>query len=153
MLLKALTRFISNCKRYFSLGARGERIACEYLKRKNYRIWKRNWRTPICKGELDIVCIDGATLVCVEVKTKIIKSNYHLKAFDNFNNSKQETLQKMFHRLMLKERGTLWRMSVKKTRIDLITIDKSINDLTTIKHLPSIAPPPPLPWVISTRKS
>jgi putative endonuclease len=52
------------------LGRRGERIACRYLRwRKGYRILDRNWRFPPM-GELDIVALDGQTLVFVEVKTR-----------------------------------------------------------------------------------
>ena len=55
-----------------SLGARGERLAARWLKRrKNFRILARNWRSPRDRrDELDLVCLDGAVLVFVEVKTR-----------------------------------------------------------------------------------
>ena len=55
-----------------SLGARGERLAARWLKRrKNFRILAHNWRSPRDRrDELDLVCLDGAVLVFVEVKTR-----------------------------------------------------------------------------------
>lgn len=49
------------------LGTRGERIAARALRRRGYRILARNVRTPC--GEIDILALDGETLVVVEVKT------------------------------------------------------------------------------------
>ena len=50
------------------IGKRGEDIACEYLKKKKYKILERNARQKW--GELDIVALaKDKTLVFVEVKT------------------------------------------------------------------------------------
>jgi len=48
-------------------GRRGERIAARALRRRGYRILARNVRTP--RGEIDLLALDGETLVVVEVKT------------------------------------------------------------------------------------
>ena len=50
------------------LGARGERRAARYLRRSGYRIVKRNYQCPV--GEVDLVALDGDTLVFIEVKTR-----------------------------------------------------------------------------------
>src|SRR5438270_1483447 len=50
-------------------GARGEKLACRYLKRSGYRILLRNFRGR-SGGEIDVVCRDNDTLVFVEVKTR-----------------------------------------------------------------------------------
>ncbi|WP_146364385.1 YraN family protein [Arthrobacter yangruifuii] len=50
------------------LGSRGEELAAQYLTNAGLRIIDRNWRCP--EGEIDIVAVDGATLVVVEVKTR-----------------------------------------------------------------------------------
>ena len=54
--------------RRLPLGLRGERFAARYLRRKGYRIVARGtrWR----RGELDLVAVDGRTVVFVEVKTR-----------------------------------------------------------------------------------
>jgi putative endonuclease len=49
------------------LGRRGERAAVRALRRAGYRVLARNLRTPA--GEVDVLALDGDTLVIVEVKT------------------------------------------------------------------------------------
>jgi len=51
-----------------SLGARGETAAADYLKRQGYRILARQQR--LRSGEIDLVALDGQTVVFVEVKTR-----------------------------------------------------------------------------------
>jgi len=50
------------------LGYLGERAAERFLKRKGYKIVARGLR--LRGGELDLVAIDGRTIVFVEVKTR-----------------------------------------------------------------------------------
>ena len=50
-------------------GARGETLACRYLKRSGYKVLYRNFRGR-SGGEIDVVCRDDDTLVFVEVKTR-----------------------------------------------------------------------------------
>lgn len=51
-----------------SLGMRGERAAARYLRRQGYRILERGCRSKV--GEIDLVALDGDTIVLVEVKTR-----------------------------------------------------------------------------------
>lgn len=50
------------------LGNKGERLAAAYLRRHGYRILHRQFHSKF--GELDIVAVEGRTLVFVEVKTR-----------------------------------------------------------------------------------
>ncbi|HXW84636.1 MAG TPA: YraN family protein [Candidatus Binataceae bacterium] len=50
------------------LGSFGERLAARHLRRRGYRIVARNFRAP--GGEIDLVALDGGTLVFIEVKTR-----------------------------------------------------------------------------------
>lgn len=50
------------------LGDRGEDAAAAFLERNGFTIVERNWRCPA--GEVDIVALDGDTLVLCEVKTR-----------------------------------------------------------------------------------
>lgn len=52
-------------------GNYGEELACHFLKEQGYKIIERNFR--IRGGEIDIVALDGQTLVYVEVKTRTQK--------------------------------------------------------------------------------
>ena len=51
------------------LGARGEREAARRLRAKGYRVVKKNLRLRF--GEIDLLALDGDTVVVVEVKTRI----------------------------------------------------------------------------------
>jgi len=50
------------------LARRGEDAAAAYLERIGMTVVERNWRCT--SGEADIIALDGATLVVVEVKTR-----------------------------------------------------------------------------------
>ncbi len=51
------------------LGREGERIVARELERRGWRIVARNARVKGVRGEMDVIAIDGGTLVIVEVKT------------------------------------------------------------------------------------
>jgi putative endonuclease len=52
-------------RRWF--GNRSERAAAKYLRRQGYRIIARNYCCP--QGELDLVAVDGGSIVFVEVRS------------------------------------------------------------------------------------
>ncbi|WNM23427.1 YraN family protein [Demequina capsici] len=51
-----------------AVGRYGEDVAARRLEELGWRMLDRNWRCA--RGELDIVAVDGASLVVVEVKTR-----------------------------------------------------------------------------------
>lgn len=54
--------------RTISSGNAGERLSAAYLAQRGYIILERNFR---CRGgEIDLIALDGATLVFVEVKLR-----------------------------------------------------------------------------------
>ena len=50
------------------LGERGEDAAAAFLERAGMTVIERNWRCSA--GEIDIIALDGETIVLVEVKTR-----------------------------------------------------------------------------------
>lgn len=62
--------FIGNGDKHRSdlYGKKCEGMACRYLKRKGYRILRRNYLCPV--GEIDIIAKKGNYLVFVEVKAR-----------------------------------------------------------------------------------
>jgi putative endonuclease len=50
------------------MGQRGEKVAQFFLAEKGYKILHVNWRNR--KAEIDIIAMDGNTIVFVEVKTR-----------------------------------------------------------------------------------
>jgi putative endonuclease len=55
--------------RHLRLGIRGENLACQFLKKRGYKILYRNFKGRT-GGEIDVVCRHRDTLVFVEVKTR-----------------------------------------------------------------------------------
>lgn len=64
----AITRQLRRLFPKKTLGRRGEAVAARYLKRRGYKIVARGDRQH--GGELDLVAVDGRTVVFVEVKTR-----------------------------------------------------------------------------------
>jgi putative endonuclease len=50
------------------LGRRGEDLACRHLEAQGLRLLERNYRCRV--GEIDLVMLDGGTLVLVEVRSR-----------------------------------------------------------------------------------
>ena len=50
------------------VGRYGEQVAVRHLERAGFTILARNWRCEI--GEIDVVALDGSTVVVCEVKTR-----------------------------------------------------------------------------------
>ena len=50
------------------MGAKGEKLAASYLKRRGYRIILRNYRCKL--GEIDIIAERDKTIIFAEVRTK-----------------------------------------------------------------------------------
>jgi len=50
------------------LGKKGEEIAVDFLKQKDYEILETNWTFQ--KAEVDIIALKGSVLAVVEVKTR-----------------------------------------------------------------------------------
>ena len=63
------SRFSSSPPQHLRLGARGENLACRFLRKNGYRILYRNFKGRT-GGEIDVVCRDRDTLVFVEGKTR-----------------------------------------------------------------------------------
>ena len=70
------------------LGQRGEKVAQSFLLEKGYKILHVNWRNR--KAEIDIIAMDGDTLVFVEVKTR--QSNLYGDPENAVNFKKQRRL-------------------------------------------------------------
>ena len=52
------------------IGSRGEDDAYFHLRRLGYVIVARNYRTPRCRGEIDLIGWDSDVLCFIEVKTR-----------------------------------------------------------------------------------
>jgi len=61
-------RWLQRLTPHRTLGQRGEHEAARFLKQQGYKIVARGDRAVL--GELDLVAVDGRTIVFVEVKTR-----------------------------------------------------------------------------------
>lgn len=95
------------------LGRHGEEVAAGYLLTQGMQLLDRNWRCS--DGEIDIVAIDGDTLVIAEVKTRRNLDFGH--PFEAVDAAKLARL----HRL-----SAMWcrdhEMSVGSRRVDVVAV-------------------------------
>jgi putative endonuclease len=56
--------------RHQRIGARGEQDAYFHLRKLGYRMVARNFRSPRCQGEIDLIGWEGDVLCFIEVKTR-----------------------------------------------------------------------------------
>lgn len=73
------------------LGARGERRAARWYRRRGYRVVDRNWRGA--RGEIDLVLRRGSLVVFCEVKTRSSR-RYGLPA-EAVSAAKQQRLRRV----------------------------------------------------------
>ena len=78
-----------------SVWIRGEDAAARLMKRSGHRILARNLRLPV--GEIDLLCLDpkSGTIVIVEVKARLVKSESpkHIDPTANIGSQKQHKLR------------------------------------------------------------
>ncbi len=96
------------------LGRLGEDLAANALKSDGYRIAERN--VKVYKREIDIVAVDGETLVFIEVKTR--GDHSFGKSLEAVDKKRRERLRKA---------GELYVMTKKlgkaSIRFDVVTVD------------------------------
>ncbi len=64
----SVVRWLASWRTPTTFGQRGEAAAASYLRRLGYVIISRSARSRL--GEIDIIAVDGRTVVFVEVKTR-----------------------------------------------------------------------------------
>ncbi len=115
------------------LGRWGEEEATCYLQQKGYQVLERNWRRR--EGELDLVALDGTTLVFVEVKTR--RRHTYGFAEESIDERKQQQLTRLAQRY-LDEHPTL---TYTECRFDVVVVDRSTSP-TQIRHYQNAFYPP-----------
>ena len=117
-----------------ALGALGERLAADHLRRAGYRIVDRNFRTRF--GELDIVAADERCLVFCEVKTRVRGRNGGPSPFDSIGPDKRRRLRAMAAQWLVERRRELDQPGAPDLRFDAIGISMSASGrLLSLDHL------------------
>lgn len=103
-----------------SIGALGERIAIRSLENGGYKFLEKNEQSRF--GEVDIVMLDKATLVFVEVKTRL--SNKYGWPEEAINYRKLQKLK--FNSSVLFQKYK----SFKRYRVDAVCIELKLNPIS-----------------------
>ena len=110
------------------LGDEGERIAARHLKKLGYRILARQARSKL--GEIDLVALDGDTIVFVEVKSRRDqRDGSPSEAVDRHKQIKLTQLALAW----LKKRNLLGH----RTRFDVVAIRWDTNGQPVVTHYKS----------------
>ena len=108
-----------------SVGDNGEKRAADYLKDKGYEILEKNWKSK--EGEIDIIALNGETLVFVEVKTLPHASADMLQSL--LGKEKRTRIVKTAKHFLIKHR----QYSNSYIRFDVIVLD--MQDLPPVYHI------------------
>ena len=117
-----------------ALGALGERLAADHLRRAGYEIVDRNFRTRF--GELDIVAAGGRCLVFCEVKTRVRGRGGGSDPFESIGHGKRRRLRAMAAQWLVERRPEVGRPAEPELRFDAIGVSISPSGrLLALDHL------------------
>ena len=116
------------------LGALGERLAVDHLRRAGYQVVDRNFRTRF--GELDIVAAGNRCLVFCEVKTRVRGRNGGADPFESIGHDKRRRLRAMAAQWLVERRPMVERPLEPELRFDAIGVSVSPSGrLLSLDHL------------------
>jgi putative endonuclease len=117
-----------------AVGAYGERLATRFLVESGMEILARNWRCE--QGEIDIVAMDDACLVIVEVKTR--RSLAFGSPVEAVTPVKAARLRRLAARWLTEHRPLVG--SVADVRIDVVGVLRPAGGPAQIEHLVGVTP-------------
>lgn len=103
------------------LGQAGERFAERFLRAQGYLLLARNFRTRF--GELDLIMLDGDTVVAVEVKTRLHDRFGSPEA--SVTTAKLRRVYAAFHTYLTNE-----SLLHKPCRVDVVAVTRSVAGFT-----------------------
>ena len=111
-----------------SLGRLGEQLAADHFERLGWRIVERNYQTRL--GELDLVAVDGDTLVFAEVKTCRLGRG---QPWDSLHDRKQAQVRKISGLWFNERRGAPFFERIRFDAIGVLVDDRDA--LVRLDHL------------------
>jgi putative endonuclease len=108
------------------VGSYGEQVAVRHLERAGFTIVARNWRCEI--GEIDVVALDGPTVVVCEVKTR--SGLGFGSGLEAVTWSKAARLRRLGRRWLV-DHGRLGT----PLRFDVLAVHRSDRGPATVEHL------------------
>ena len=112
-------------------GSAGERMAARFLKKKGYKIIRRNCRSSM--GEIDLVMRDRDEVVFVEVKTRA--SRQWGEPEQAVNRAKQRRISLQAMRF-----ATRHNLRERPLRFDVVAVVLADGDAPRITHYPDAFP-------------
>jgi len=109
-----------------NLGAAGEKAARDFLRRAGYKILETNFRCP--QGEIDLIALDGETIVFVEVKT--LAADHAADPEDKIDYHKQRKLMQVARAWLTKH-----RYPERAYRFDAVAVVMASDETPQIKHI------------------
>lgn len=107
------------------LGKLGERFAIDYLKRKKYKIVKKEFR--LFRGDIDIIAYDKNVLVFCEVKTR--RGNRFGRPEESVHLSKQKQIRKIAQGFI-----SMNRQDQVECRFDILALNYSDKEGFKVTH-------------------
>jgi len=105
------------------LGDIGEKIASQYLEKKDYKILDRNyspkWVSGPMRGEIDIIAKKESTISFIEVKTLKDNFNKDISPEQKVNSEKQRKILKTAENWLMEKKIPL----DSKWQIDVISVE------------------------------
>lgn len=114
---------------HHTLGKKGEEIAADFLRGKQYSILHTNWRSG--RKEIDIIAMQGQTLVFVEVKTR--SGQLFGMPEEAVNRPKEEHLRKVAEHYL-----EHFMPHAEEVRFDIVAITLTGNNPMEIIHLEDV---------------
>lgn len=109
------------------LGKLGEKIAREFLEKKNYQIIAQNYKNYF--GEMDLIARCGNFFIFIEVKTRL--KNTFGPPEESINRQKQKKLIRISNQYLLEN-----KIEEENYRIDCLAIEiDKIKKCATVRHI------------------
>jgi putative endonuclease len=113
------------------LGRRAEDLVAARLQKLGWRLVERNFRTR--SGEIDLICLDGRTLVFIEVKAGRVGSSFgpERPAFA-VDRRKQLRIRRLAREWLAERRGP---SAVAGYRFDVVGVSFGPDGLADVDHI------------------
>ena len=107
---------MSRCRPHAAVGRLGERAAARHLRRKGLKILARNLR--VGHGEIDLIALEGATLVFVEVKSRTSGVRADVTGLERLDAAKLRALRRSCLRYLKRAPA-----EIRGYRLDAVTVE------------------------------
>ena len=111
-----------------AVGRFGEDLAAAHFVAAGWQIIERNWRCT--DGEIDLIAVDGSTLVFVEVKTR--STTAFGDPAEAVDQAKAARVRRLATRWLAENRARSWR----ELRFDVVAVVRLAAGGPSLTHIP-----------------